>query len=654
MFVKRSKFVYIILNTANMDTKATYTIPNSLINEIQQRLVKGKQVRRALPLDGRLHIDRTLPFLILYRRPYNYSDKGTDRLVKGEASYLIISDDPRIKLSLTKLLREIVKTLSNQCKAFLIIEVSTKQDDAQNKQTEKNNIKPTFNIYTSGTRPPTRTIETLERSIKRIKILKQSAKVEVLYNGLSPRAGLPPLLSGTEARSLNCYTINLEIAPVYQDALTGGVYPLVLRALHQGLAIGLKQAVFEFSRNQTSVRPPNYQALGRRAVVKAVWEIDSQLSEISNSFDFLLNVTPINSDAAWNKFKQSHFEKTPILYYRPLPISPILLKRKLYDIRIEKVEDPTLANIFREKQIELERQLTLLWDRGKPEFLYESLQLYGKVTNELVKLAKNILTKIPPRSREKGSGHYIDATEFAERARKEIEYYKKLYPAMTSKVQVRDDTVGLMVSRGNLLIGKAIKLHPSRVDALLQHEVGTHIVTYFNGKAQPFQQLYSGLSGYEELQEGLAVLAEFLVGGLSRPRMRLLAGRVVAADSIISGASFLETFKILNTGFGFDQRTAFTITIRIYRGGGLVKDAIYLRGLVELLKYIKNGEELEPLFVGKIATEHVSVIRELQYRHVLKPAPLRPRYLDNPLAKEKIIKLKNGFEPLELIERKLR
>ena len=46
-----------------MDSKSTYTIPDSLINEIEDRLSKGKQVRRILPLDGLLHIDRTLPFL---------------------------------------------------------------------------------------------------------------------------------------------------------------------------------------------------------------------------------------------------------------------------------------------------------------------------------------------------------------------------------------------------------------------------------------------------------------------------------------------------------------------------------------------------------------------------------------------------------------
>ena len=86
-----------------------------------------------------------------------------------------------------------------------------------------------------------------------------------------------------------------------------------------------------------------------------------------------------------------------------------------------------------------------------------------------------------------------------------------------------------MVSRGNLNIGKRVKIPESRVEALIQHEVGTHVLTYINGMDQPFQQLYCGLAGSDELQEGLAVLSEYLVGGLSAPRFRILAGRVMAA-----------------------------------------------------------------------------------------------------------------------------
>ncbi len=441
--------------------------------------------------------------------------------------------------------------------------------------------------------------------------------------------------------------------PSIKTQATGDIYPLVLRTLHHRLARALKQTVFEFAHNQTSHRPPHYQALGRRAVVKAVWDVDSKLAEISNSFDFLLQVTPVNTDSAWTRFKQSHCERIPVLYYRPLPVAPELLKRQLYQIPIEGVEDPTLASLFREKRMELDRQLTMLLDRGNPAFLYGSIQLFGGVGAELLELAKNILHKLPPHSRNGSGGTFLNAYEFAERARSEIDYYRRTYLQLSSTVQVRDDTVGLMVSRGNLLIGKQTNISLSRVDALLQHEVGTHIVTYVNGRAQPFRQLYCGLPGYEALQEGLAVLAEYLVGGLIPSRMRLLAGRVVAAHCLITGASFVETFRELHDRYGFNQRTAFTTTIRIYRGGGFVKDAVYLRGLVKLLKYLERGGELEPLFVGKIATEHIPIISELQYRHVLPPVPLRPRYMEHPHIVETLSQLKNGLTPLNLVERRL-
>ena len=209
-----------------------------------------------------------------------------------------------------------------------------------------------------------------------------------------------------------------------------------------------------------------------------------------------------------------------------------------------------------------------------------------------------------------------------------------------------------MVSQGNLLIGKGVKIPASRVEALLQHEIGTHVLTYFNGKAQPFQQLYSGLAGYEELQEGLAVLAEYLVGGLSKPRLRLLAGRVIAARCLIDGASFVDTFRTLTKTYGFKLYTAFVITVRTYRGGGLTKDAVYLRGLAGVLKYISRGGMLEPLFVGKIAATHIPIIQELQVRQVLRPVPLYPRYLSNPKTAEKIERLRQGSSVLGLVERR--
>ena len=63
------------------------TISNRFIKTVCARLNENKRVRRTLPQWGRVHIDRQLPFLVVYRRPPNHTDPGTERLVLGEASY---------------------------------------------------------------------------------------------------------------------------------------------------------------------------------------------------------------------------------------------------------------------------------------------------------------------------------------------------------------------------------------------------------------------------------------------------------------------------------------------------------------------------------------------------------------------------------------
>ena len=204
-------------------------------------------------------------------------------------------------------------------------------------------------------------------------------------------------------------------------------------------------------------------------------------------------------------------------------------------------------------------------------------------------------------------------------------------------------------SSGNLFIGKRVKIPESRVEALIQHEIGTHVLTYVNGLNQPLHQLYCGLAGYDELQEGLAVLSEYLVGGLSPPRFRLLAGRVIAVQMLIDGATFTDTFRELKNRLGFASRSAYIITSRIYRSGGYTKDAVYLRGLVTLLDYLREGGKLEPLLVGKISIKNIPLINELQYRKVLKPALLSPKYLNEPQSLSRLEELRNGKRIFNLI-----
>jgi uncharacterized protein (TIGR02421 family) len=372
-----------------------------------------------------------------------------------------------------------------------------------------------------------------------------------------------------------------------------------------------------------------------------VWEIDRQLAAVSNQFDYLLQLTPVNANGAWKRFQRDRFQRVPEFHYRPLPVDPALLKRQLYRIPIERVEDPALQRLFQEKQEELELKLTMLRDRDTPRFLHESLQLFGGVRDSLLQLAQDLLSRLPGKG-DGDKGRMLDAAAFAKLVEAECERYRQSCPEFKARAQVSGEVSGLIVSRGKLMINSDLSLPPSRVEALLAHEVGTHLLTYYNGRMQPFQQLYSGLAGYEELQEGLAVLAEYVVGGLSRGRMRQLAARVVAVRQRIDGASFVETFRWLDRDCGFTQRAAYNIAMRVHRGGGLTKDAVYLRGLAAILRYVQKGGDLTPLFVGKMAVEHIPIIKELQYRKVLTPAPIVPHYLQDAAAVERLELLRGG------------
>jgi hypothetical protein len=92
------------------------------------------------------------------------------------------------------------------------------------------------------------------------------------------------------------------------------------------------------------------------------------------------------------------------------------------------------------------------------------------------------------------------------------------------------------------------------------------------------------------------------------------------------------------------------IAMRVHRGGGLVKDAVYLRGLQGVVDYVCNGGRLDTLLVGKIAPEHTAVIEELQRREVLHAPLLRPNFLNGPDSHYRIERVRKGIELVDLVD----
>ncbi|MDA1055752.1 MAG: flavohemoglobin expression-modulating QEGLA motif protein [Planctomycetota bacterium] len=629
-------------------------ISTSLIEEACARLADSKRVRQPLPGGGSLNIDRLLPFLCIYRRNPARRDEGTETFVAAEASYLLAPGDAPIRGGLKKLVQRIAQTSAERLGSFLILEVWAGDDrdvprDVDGATGEPLLPRPAFRILTRRPHRPEGTVATLEFALQRIKLHGQAAQVEINQHARNHPAGMTQLVSEADERQLGCYVLGLEVRPIYRDPKTGEVYDRVLRSLSRGVARSLKKAFFAFALHRTTVRPQHYFSLGRRSLPQQVLTIDRQLAEVSGQFKFLLLVTPVNAERSWREFAESGYAKQPVLQYRPLDTDPLLLKRRLMKVPTERVDDPTLAHVLRQTQDELDRQITMLGDIGTRRFLPGSLQVFGGVEPALLKLAGEILTRLPDGKTDVADAP-LDAKAFARRANREIKHYQTQAPSFAAKAIVRDDMYsGLLSTGGNLLIGRETSIAARRGEALLQHEVGTHLVTYYNGAAQPLRLLRVGLAGYDGLQEGLAVLSEYLVGGLSGARMRTLAARVVATDSMIRGEPFASTFSQLVEQHGFEQRSAYTIVLRVYRGGGLTKDAVYLRGLVEILEYIGKGGDLSPLFVGKLAADHIPVVRELLLRGVLREPLLRPRYMEDAACVGRLERLDSHSTVLDLL-----
>lgn len=612
------------------------------VEEALASINAGKSVRRDLENGGRIHIDRALPFLCVYVSDGRDADAALD-ITSANASYLIAPDlDFAVPV-----VEAIAGAMTERFTAFVVLDVGELAQDRL--LSDDAPYLPPFEITLSGTDQPEThaALDGFASAVGSVEAKFRSPRLDRLRAIDDPHARLAARLSG-----FPCVTV--RFAPIYRVPGSDNTYPDLRERVVANIFDAGLQAIAAFLKATGIFNLPTHRALGRRAFVDAVERADRCIDEIAATFDFLLAVTPINADAAWQIFKADGFQRPPKFLYRPLTVQVNAEKKKLFSIAFDRFEDPVLFNLYREKQQELDLQLSMLFARETPRFMEFSRALYGRVKPSLLHAAKDILAKtVGPRGEIAGDcdrAGRVDCNVIEQAARTMIEMYRRQYSGFEATVELRDDLpAGLMVSGARLLISRSTNMTRRRLTALLSHEIGVHLLTYFNGSAQGLRLFRTGLAGYEGVQEGLAVFAEYLVGGMTTERMRLIAARVVACAAMLEGASFQEIFHALVREYGFSEISAFNLTLRLYRGGGLAKDAIYLRGLLEVLKHLGNGGALDPFWMGKIAASHFGVMQELNSRGLLRAPEIRPAFLLHPQAQKRLEKARSGLLPVEMI-----
>jgi uncharacterized protein (TIGR02421 family) len=618
-----------------------------VIAAAQLSLAEQRPVRCDLPRDGRLLIERPLPHFLIHRRTTQNSDNATERLITPLPPYLIAGHGTS-DAALATLVAGVLAVLTAHCAQVLVIELSELHGGrARASETDDGDLPaPRFHIVTLDDPRHAEVVAELVRRVAPIVVAGRQSTVEVDAVARDELPFVPRRFLAKPPLAERCLWMRLEVLPIYRGPSRAQHYPRVLAELQYQLYAALLDALHGFAHAAPREAPPPH--VGRITLEHAAKEVDDALVDLCSRFAFLRNLTPSNLSSAWRTFREQRFAREPCFEYRPLTVDPLELKRLLFAAPFELVEDPIVARLLRDLVEEYDTLLGMLDLRGSRDFLRASTRIFGTPDDPLVDLARSLLESyVVVAARPSGQ---VDALELLARARARLDHYRTIDPSFPGRVEMRNDVAaGIMVERGRVLIHEQLVVSELRAEALLAHEIDTHVVTFHNGRHQPLRVMGSGLARYEATQEGLAVLAEYLVGGLTRQRMRVLAARVLAVRALVEGASFVEVFTSLHRHHDFSPRDAFDITVRVFRGGGLTKDALYLRGLGDVTQHLREHGDPLTLYTGKVALDQWAALEALIHRGLVRPPAIKPLWHERADVKTRLERLRQGSSLLELV-----
>ncbi|WP_420593213.1 flavohemoglobin expression-modulating QEGLA motif protein [Robiginitalea biformata] len=341
-----------------------------------------------------------------------------------------------------------------------------------------------------------------------------------------------------------------------------------------------------------------------------VLEIDTHLDRLVKRIELLQYVNPLNTEKEKHRFFASKFTEEPQFKYPKLKFDPYKLHRLFFSHRLDRIEDPVIRDMYKEVIYFYANMVQCIETIGHGKrFYYNSLRVYGTPTEKDVENARFIL-------------HFEDEPAFGNMEKRHSPeaaraYFEKFAKQYDFPLDIRFSThiaAEAMVSNSSrsLLIKRNARFSDNQLLTLAHHEIGVHLVTTFNGLAQPLKIFSNGLPKNVETQEGLAVFSEYMGGALTLKRLKEISYRVLASDSLSKGYSFADTFDLIHNQYKLDRDAAFTITLRAHRGGGFTKDRLYLSGLRKIYKRYLREESIDRMLTGKVALDFEKQIAYLQ------------------------------------------
>ena len=359
---------------------------------------------------------------------------------------------------------------------------------------------------------------------------------------------------------------------------------------------------------------------------EALLQLDQALFQQVKDLEILESIAPLNYRQQKQDFFASGYRTTPDFIYRDHQLDIFSRKRALLNLPVESLPDDDLVKLYSDVILSYVDKLDQIDSVGTPEFLYNCLRYYGEPTEKDIRNAQFIL-HLPGDDLQEP---LLDANTMAASLQQFAEAEGYQYEVILDSGMIAN----ALVSGTRVKINTAARVSATELQALAHHELGVHLVTTLNARRQPLQVLSLGCPLNTLSQEGMAIFCEYRAGCMTLPRLRVLALRVIAVHSMIKEKDFKRTFALLREQYQAADDLAFTITARVYRGGGFTKDYLYLQGLHQILNAYEQADDFELLLCGKVHVDYVPLLRRLinnQYLsepHFISPAIRQPADID--------------------------
>ncbi|RNC86213.1 MAG: DUF1704 domain-containing protein [Winogradskyella sp.] len=339
-----------------------------------------------------------------------------------------------------------------------------------------------------------------------------------------------------------------------------------------------------------------------------IFDIDSNLDRLVKNIELLNYINPLNISVEKKKFFSAKYNYEPQFKYPKLKFNGYKLHRLFFSQRLERIEDDDIRQLYEDVIYEYSGLIECIQTIGQGrKFYYNSLKSFGTPTERDIENARFILRFDDVNETDLEPIHDVNfAKDYFEdySKRYDFKYTLKISNNISAAAMVLNNTQTLVLRKNHLFSNNQLQV-------LANHEIGVHMVTTFNGLSQPLKVFSNGFPNNVETQEGLAVYSEYMSDSLTMFRLRELAFRVIAADSLNKGYSFSDTFDLLHRQYKLERNKAFSITQRIHRGGGFTKDHLYLKGLSNVYKYASEGKDLGRLLMGKVCMSYLPTIEKL-------------------------------------------